>query len=128
MNSVIQDVKSIALSGTDVITVAPPETGVLSEYFDVQVAVKYAAVAGTSGVTASFQISPDGGTTWQAAALPSITMAPAANVMGVGNARIYLRGVKKMDTIPITAIKVTLTNLDATNAVVAAVATESPLV
>lgn len=124
MTSTVQDVKSIAASGTDVYTLTIPTTGPVPVSAKFGLAVKYAAVAATTGVTLSFQVSKDG-TNFVSAALPSFTVAPAANALGYGESKMYLVGPNKLDTIPIVAVKVTATNLDGTNAAVVALLSET---
>jgi hypothetical protein len=125
MTSTVQDVKSIALSGTDVYTLTIPTTGPVPVSAKFGLAVKYAAMAGTTGVTLSFQISKDG-TNFVASALPSFTVIPTAvNTLGYNEAKMYLVGPNKLDTIPIVAVKVTATNLDGTNAAVVALISET---
>lgn len=124
MVSTVQDVKSIAASGTDVITVSLPSTGGIPQSLTVGLAAKYAAVSGTSGVTAAFQVSKDG-TNWVASAVSGFEVAPAANALGYGEKKIFINGPLKLDGIPIVAVKITLTNTDAANAAVVGLVTET---
>jgi hypothetical protein len=124
MTSTLQEVISLAASGTANITVDLNSVGGVSQSLAIGVGALYAAVAGTSGVQASFQISSNG-STFVAAALPNFVVKPAAAVQGYGEAKLAANGPLKLDAQPIVAVKITLTNLDATNGCVVALVTES---
>lgn len=125
MTSTVQDVKSIALSGTDTITVTLPTTGKVPVSLKVGAAARYAAVAGTSGLSLAFSYSNDGGNTWTAAPETALVVAPAANTLGYGEKKLCLVGPNKQSSVVgINAVKIVATNLDGTNAVVAAIVTE----
>lgn len=124
MKDSVLDVKQIALSGTDTVTYVLPTSGPLPQSVTVGLDVKYAAVAATSGISAAFSVSKDGGTTWVAAVESALVVAPAATVLGHGEKKIVISGPNKLETTPITAIKVVATNLDATNAAAVAISVE----
>lgn len=126
MNAVVQDVKSIAASGTDTVTVQVPATGKIPPSLEIGVAVRYTAVAGTSGISAAFSVSKDNGSTWQAAVETALVVAPAANTLGYGSKKVYINMPLKVDGIPVTAVKVVCTNLDGTNAAAVAILSDNP--
>lgn len=83
-----------------------------------KVAVKYAAVAGTSGVAVTFKYSLDG-STYTASAVTGSTIAPAATVLG---SAVYEIGVEDLPTRKdpggVEDYEVILTNTDATNSAI----------
>mgnify|MGYP001554744300 CR=1 FL=1 len=82
----------------------------------VAVGVKYAAVAGTTGITAKIQVSPDG-TNFTDSAGPNLVLEPPATVLGTGELVFRTRNDPyRADGGPVSAIKVVLTNADDTNA------------
>lgn len=124
MTSQVLAAQSVAASGNTNATITLPSTGNVPVSCEVGVAVKYAAVAGTSGIQLSFQISSDG-STFTAAAETNMTVAPAAGALGFGSKIVRLNGPLTLNTKPIVAIKVTATNLDATNAASIAILSET---
>ena len=89
---------------------------VLAEYYEVLVSAKYAAVAGTSGISIQTYYSTDGTTFVQNPASAQV-LAPAANVLG----SLSIRVGSKSTLGTIQKIRVKLTNLDGTNAAVCTV-------
>jgi hypothetical protein len=123
MTSTLSGLLTLAAAGTASVTVPQSEEGAQS--ISVQVSSLYAAVAATSGVKATFQVSADG-TTFVNATDGPITASAAATVIGTASRKIALEGALKTNTTgSIQAIKMTLTNLDATNAATVAVLSES---
>ena len=115
--------KSLALSGTDNVIV-PCQTG--NEYVALRLSVRYAAVAGTSGISVTALLSNDGGSTFPTAITDAnLTVAPAANVVGSGFAEILSnrQGGSDLTETP-THIKFVFTNLDGTNAAIVALEVE----
>ncbi len=115
--------ESLALSGTASVTIPIPAN---TQNLTVAVSAQYAAVAATSGIQAAFLTSVDG-TTFVAANEKNITVAPAATVLGQGKVTFRLGSDPYRLDEPsyLNSIKVTLTNLDATNAAVVAVSHEA---
>ena len=87
------------------------------EFIHFKLSAGYLAVAGTSGVRFNFQVSPDNSTFTNVAQLAggNITVANAANTRLDSDVTIYANGWRIKSTTPINYIKVTATNLDATN-------------
>ena len=112
MTSNIVAVQSLAAAASAAFTV--PVTND-SQSLLIQVAAQYTAVTVPSGVKMTLQVSSDG-VTFNAANESGVTVAPAATVLGSGSQKVNIEGPLKLDTQPITAVKVTLQNLDATNA------------
>jgi hypothetical protein len=120
---VVDALASVALSGTTNVTIPVPQG---TQQLIIRTSCKYAAVAATSGITASYQVSLDG-TTFAAAGEPNLLLKPAANVIGsditvfnLGNSPFHLDSPSN-----INAVKVTLTNADATNPVTVAISHEA---
>lgn len=125
MLDVLQSLGSLAHSANETVTIAVPAD---IRALGVRVAAEYPAVAGTSGIEVSFQVSPDG-ENWSASKVLGSTIAPAAGVIGSAE---YLFSFQddpyKADAQPVVAIKVSLTNLDGTNAATVCVESEDKTV
>lgn len=109
----VSDVGSV-VNGTpkDIVIAVPSGTNKLI----VQVAVKYAAVAATTGVAVSFKYSLDG-STYTASGVAGSTIGSVAGVMAVGTYEIGIADlVSRKDPAGILDYEVILTNADATNA------------
>lgn len=125
MTSAVSLLQDLAASGTQTLTLAFPNP---AQGLQVQLAAHYTAVAATSGVTASFQISRDGGSTFGASNVATIKAAPAAGATAAALAQFYdvqLGGQLAVDAGNITHVKVSLTNTDATNGCAVAVLSET---
>jgi hypothetical protein len=117
MSAVINDVRSIAASGTAAPVIQVAQDAQLAV---INVSATYAAVSATaSGLQATFSLSRDGGTTYTASATPAIVAAPAAagsataqQIIRFGDDPYRLDGDNHPDHI-----RINLTNLDGTNAV-----------
>ena len=121
MLAVLQSLKSLAASGNETVTLTVPNG---TRALGVIVAAEYAAVAGTSGISISAQVSHDG-STWVASNYKFANVAPAAGVAGSTEVLFAFQDDPyKLDANPIELIKLTITNTDATNAVAVAVLTE----
>jgi hypothetical protein len=112
--------KSVAASGTASVTI--PVTDDTVQFVEVRVACSYAAVAGTSGISAAVQVSPDG-TAFSNSNVSGLTLNPAANVIGTGLIVVPVSNNlnTKVDGGPIESVKINLTNADATNGAVVTV-------
>jgi hypothetical protein len=117
-------VGSIASTGTASAIIPIPrgaglQTGIQS--VELTLASVYAAVAGTSGVTFSYQFSSDG-VTYSAANVGNTVVKNGAGVRTDGTAMIAIDNVLKVFTGgPINFIKVNISNADTANASVTAV-------
>lgn len=115
--------ESLALSGTANVTIPVPQN---TQNLTIAVSAQYAAVAATSGIQAAFSTSVDG-TTFVAATEKDLVLTPAATVLGQGKVTFRLGNDPYRLDEPsyLNSIKVTLTNLDATNAAVVTVGHEA---
>lgn len=83
----------------------------------VVLSAEYAAVAATSGLQMSFTVSENNGSSYAASAQANVVCAPAAGVLGSQTVVFSIRDMAaEKDGGGVTNIKVTITNLDATNA------------
>lgn len=112
MNSTVQFVKSIALSGNSgAIVVSPVDP--LQEYFEIRCSAFYAAVAGTTGVSMAITTTLADGATVPVQTVVCPGVAATLTSVIARSANRSLNGT-------IVGISVTLTNLDGTNAVACA--------
>lgn len=110
---------SVASTGNTSVTVPVPSDAQSVEF---TLGAVYAAVAGTSGTTFSFQYSVDGTTFSGTGAAKSVVVKNGAGVRIDGTQLITVRNALKTNgSNPILYIKVTITNADTTNAVSTAV-------
>jgi hypothetical protein len=113
----INGVQSIAASGTATVVIPVPNTNIQDAI--IQVSAVYASVAATSGVTAAFSYSTNAGVGYTASNAPGVSLNPAATVLATDTATLKF-GNEPFKVDPISYpdhLKVSLTNLDATNAV-----------
>ncbi len=118
MANQVQYLASLAASGTANVVI-PVAQG--TQDLSIHVAAEYAAVSLTSGIQASFNVSPDG-STYVASNVPTIKVAPAAATLGEATAVFRTANdAFRADALPVEDVKIVLTNLDGTNAAVVAV-------
>lgn len=110
---------SVASTGNTSVTLTVPPRAISAEF---TLGAIYAAVAGTTGTTFSFQYSVDGTTFSGTGAAKSVLVKNGATVRLDGTQLVTLRNALKTNgSSPILYIKVTITNADTTNAVSTAV-------
>lgn len=110
----IDSLGSVAASGNVSTTISLPQG---TQKLAIVLGVEYAAVAATSGVTVALQTSVDG-TTFVTANETAAEIKPAAGVLGTETLSIQLGDSPFRLDAPsrLAAVKLTLTNTDATNA------------
>lgn len=123
MTSTLSGLLTLAASGTASVTVP---VGKCVQSVSVSLNALYAAVAATTGVQATFQVSNNGGSTYTNAAEGQITASGVVGTVESASQKVAIEGPLVKNTVgDITHVKVNLTNLDATNAATVAVLSEA---
>lgn len=122
MLSTLSFLKNVALSGTASIVI--PVSGSVTD-LHAAISANYAAVAGTTGIQAAFQVSADGGSTYTNSNVSTVTVPGVAGVTETVEVKFGIMDYSmRKDALPITHVKINLTNEDGTNACAVAVLTD----